>query len=101
MISNRVVIYLHIWRGPVSVVWRQVDAWMFGAIYRTSQSPQKWLFHGKFATVGVVCDDLEITREIALKIASDMALGKNVEYHTNLDKCITTKTTGEPINPRQ
>ena len=98
---NRIVLYLEAWSGRDTPVWREVDAYRFGVIYRTANLAQKWLFHGKFATVGVITQEMEITREIALKIATDTILGSCEHWSVNLKSLEVKKERAKPINPRQ
>lgn len=78
-------IFLEVWRGSVGYAWTERQ-WTTIKAFK-EEYDYNYVFMGKTATVFVGTEDYEMTREEALKIATDHVKGNVQVLNINLSTC--------------
>jgi len=83
--DNRQSIFLNVWRGAREYCW---SVRMFTTIKEFKEEFEHWFcFMGKTAVVWIGTDDAEMTKEEALKIATDHVKGNTTTINIDLALC--------------
>lgn len=95
--TTKPTFYLKMWEGVTRVVFCDLSLNQYFAMRDKTKDWRNFDFVGVSAVCRVITDNLSLTQQDALRIATSFMKGQYTEFKFDLDKCIVETLQGMPI----